>query len=92
MSDSQDDVFDNIVEEEAYAHDDRCRVCGGEVGDAHQCRICKQNVHLICGVPDKDSEEGYGQKLTCSCCLNSKGITLIQSFRNEVKDKTVLIF
>jgi hypothetical protein len=46
--------------------------CGEEVGVAHKCTSCKQYVHLICGVPDKDSEEGYGQKLTCSHCLNCR--------------------
>ena len=46
-----------------------CCVCNNAVGDAHQCTTCKKYVHVICGEP-ADEEEGYGQKINCSNCLN----------------------
>ena len=39
-----------------------CWVCNEEVGDAHQCAGCKRNVHIFCGEPLEEEEEGYGQK------------------------------
>ena len=50
-----------------------CWVCNEEVGDAHQCAGCKRNVHIFCGEPLEEEEEGYGQKIICSFCLSLGG-------------------
>ena len=39
----------------------KCHVCPNDVSEAHQCKLCKNNVHLICGNPKGD--EGYGQSV-----------------------------
>jgi hypothetical protein len=36
-----------------------CAQCGLACSAAHQCSVCRKNVHLICGNPQ--GEEGYGQ-------------------------------
>ena len=48
-------------------------VCNTAVGNAHQCVICKNYVHVFCGEPVDSDDEGYGQKLNCSCCLKQEG-------------------
>ena len=50
---------------------ENCCVCTREVGGAHKCKKCKKAVHVICGVGDEE-EEGYGQKVICNNCLQSK--------------------
>ena len=35
-------------------------------GEAHQCKLCKNNVHLIYGNPEWD--EGYGESVVCFTC------------------------
>ena len=39
----------------------KCHVCANDVGEAPQCKLCKNNVHLICGNPKRD--DGYGQSV-----------------------------
>ena len=51
---------------------DVCWVCkAGNVGQAHQCVMCKRYVHAFCGKPAEGYEEGYGQKVVCSHCSES---------------------
>lgn len=45
-----------------------CKVCEQEVGSGHKCVRCKGFVHLICGKPVSDEEEGYGQNVVCFKC------------------------
>ena len=45
----------------------KCNVCTNVVGEAHQCKLCKNKVHLTSGDPEGD--EDYGQsvvRFTCS--------------------------
>ena len=52
-----------------------CIVCGREVAGAHRCNSCGHKVHIICGIPDQEKGEGYGQALKmCFNCSLSKGI------------------
>ena len=30
----------------------KCHVCTNDVGTAHQCKLCQNNVYLICGNPE----------------------------------------
>ena len=48
-----------------------CHVCMQEVGTAHKCRNCHNNIHIFCGI--KIGEEGYGQEVICSNCSKKKG-------------------
>ena len=38
----------------------KCHVCMNDVGEAHQCKLCKNNVHLICGNPEVDQGSKKG--------------------------------
>ena len=49
----------------------KCHVCTNDVGEAHQRKLCKNNVHLICGNPEGD--ECYGQSVVCFTC-SKKGL------------------
>ena len=51
----------------------KCHVCTNDVGDAHQCKFCKNKVNLICGNPEGD--EGLGQSFICFNC-SKKGFYL----------------
>ena len=43
-----------------------CSVCKNEVGSAHNCQTCGENVHIFCGNPT--GEEGYVQSVVCFNC------------------------
>ena len=46
-----------------------CYVCNtGNVGGAHKCCECDNNVHVFCGTAVSDSDEGYGQPVICFKC------------------------
>ena len=49
-----------------------CFVCGGVLGEAHKCILCKKFVCMFCGTGNKD-EEGFGKTLSCFACLNKDG-------------------
>ena len=49
----------------------KCHVCTNDVGEAPQCKLCKNNVHLIGGNPEGD--DGYGQSVVCFTC-SKKGL------------------
>ena len=49
----------------------KCHVCTNDVDEAHQCKLCKDNVHLTCGHPERD--EGYGKSVVCFSC-SKKGL------------------
>ena len=49
----------------------KCNVYTNDVREAHQCKLCKNNVHLIFGNPEGD--EGYGQSVVCFSC-SKKGL------------------
>ena len=53
----------------------KCHVCTNDVGEGHQFKLCKNNVHLICSNPEGD--EGYGQSVVCFIC--SKKILYLTS-------------
>jgi len=53
-----------------HKHMQKCVVCNNEVGTAHKCDICKNNVHLICGTGVGDEE--YGQFVVCFNCERKK--------------------
>ena len=45
----------------------KCHVCTNDVSEAHQCKPCKNNVHLICG--NLEGDESYSKsvvRFTCS--------------------------
>ena len=46
----------------------KCHVCTNDVGGAHQCKLCKNSVYLICDNPEGD--EGYVQSVVCFTCSN----------------------
>ena len=45
-----------------------CPTCGNAADGSHQCGVCFAHVHVICGTPFEDAEEGYGQLLYCQHC------------------------
>ena len=63
--------FENLVHFEKFnkkfGGTMKCHVCTNDVSEAHQCELCKNNVHLICG--NLEGDESYSKsvvRFTCS--------------------------
>lgn len=56
-----------------------CVVCHNACTGAHNCRSCKNFVHAICGLSEKE-DEGYGSEILCFLCNSECNI---QFQRNE---------
>jgi hypothetical protein len=56
--------------------------CEQEVGGGHKCAQCKCPVHLICGKPVWDEEEGYGQNVICFKCKKQGKFNII--YKNTI--------
>lgn len=54
----------------------QCPICGMEVSNAHQCKMCRQYVHAICGEHDPRDGEGYGKPVICNFCLSNGEILI----------------
>ena len=55
----------------------KCHVCTNYVGEAQQCKLCMNNLHLISGGPGGD--ESHGQSAVCFTC-SKEDLCLLQSY------------
>ena len=56
-----------------------CPACQGPVSASgcHDCKWCGRIMHAFCGEPDRDSQEGHGQRRVCATfdCINLRPTT-----------------
>ena len=59
-------TFWEVINNKKFGETKKCHVCTNDVGEAHECKLCKNNAHSICENPEGD--EGYGQPVVCFTC------------------------
>ena len=64
-------TFSEVINNKIFGGTMKCHVCTNDVGEAPQCKLCKNNIHLIGGNPEGD--DGYGQSVVCFTC-SKKGL------------------
>ena len=65
-----------------------CPSCAEDADGSHQCGVCFAHVHVPCGTPYKNSQEGFGQVLLCTQCsiVDNRGVGLEDQPFDEADD------
>ena len=61
-----------------------CVICEESSG-AHECSVCDQFVHAVCGSYSEDSQ-GFGLKVTCNLCARKNRINMKREGVNLVRN------
>ena len=61
-----------------------CVICEESSG-AHECSVCDQFVHAVCGSYSEDSQ-GFGLKVTCNLCIRKNRINIKREGANLVRN------
>ena len=64
-------TFWEVINNKKFGGTTKCHARTNDVGEAPQYKLCKNNVHLICGNPEGD--DGYDQLVVCFTC-SKKGL------------------
>ena len=86
--DEDENQINDTSEETVEKKDNKkfyCVICEKESSGAHECSVCDQFVHIICGSYSEDSE-GFGLKVTCNLCARKNRINMKREGANLVRN------
>jgi len=85
---NEDEDQTNDTSEETGEKKDKnvyCVICEKESSGAHECSVCDQFVHAVCGSYSEDSQ-GFGLKVTCNLCARKNRINMKREGVNLVRN------